>query len=91
MQGTNGEGLNARLVQLVYTATGTAGVRSAQVFIAGGTVLGVFPGIDASIPLTRESLATPSAPVPAPVGPSRCCTAGPGAGWSCCSTASSRW
>ncbi len=70
MQGTNGEGLNARLVQLVYTATGTPGVRSAQVFIAGGTVLGVFPGIDASIPLTRESLATPSAPVPAPVGPS---------------------
>ena len=55
MQGTNGEGLNARLVQLVYTATGAPGVRSAHVFIAGGTVLGVFPGIDASIPLTRES------------------------------------
>ena len=70
MQGNNGEGLNARLVQLVYTATGTPGVRSAQVLIAGGTVLGVFPGIDASIPLTRASLASPSAPVPAPVGPS---------------------
>ena len=70
MQGANGEGLNARLVQLVYTATGSPGVTSARVLIAGGTVLGVFPGIDASIPLTRESLATPSGPVPAPVGPS---------------------
>jgi lipoprotein-anchoring transpeptidase ErfK/SrfK len=70
MQGKNGEGLNARLVQLVYTATGAPGVKAAQVLIAGGTVLGVFPSIDASIPLTRESLATPSAPVLAPVGPS---------------------
>lgn len=70
MQGSNGEGLNARLVQIVYTATGGVGVRSARVYIAGGTVLGVFPGIDASVPLTRDALATPSAPVPAPVGPS---------------------
>ena len=70
MQGTDGEGLNARLVQVIYTATGIRGVTSAKVFIAGGTVLGVFPGIDASVPLTRDALATPSAPVPAPVSPS---------------------
>ncbi len=69
MQGLNAEGLNARLAQIVYTATGVGRIRSARVLIAGGTVLGVFPGIDASVPLTREGLATPSAPPPPPTHP----------------------
>jgi hypothetical protein len=69
MQGTRAEGLNARLAQVVYTATGTGGVTSAKVLILGGTILGVFPGIDASIALTRDALATPKGPPPAPVAP----------------------
>lgn len=77
MQGLNAEGLNARLAQIVYTATGAQRVRSARVLIQGGTVLGVFPGIDASVPLTRAGLATPSAPPPAPTDPS---TGGPESG-----------
>jgi peptidoglycan hydrolase-like protein with peptidoglycan-binding domain len=70
MQGVKAEGLNARLTQVVYTATGVAPVSSARVLIAGGTVLGVFPGIDASVPLTRDGLATPKGPPPPPVDPS---------------------
>jgi lipoprotein-anchoring transpeptidase ErfK/SrfK len=70
MQGVRAEGLNARLAQVVYTATGVKPVTSAKVLIAGGTVLGVFPGIDASVPLTRDSLATPKGPPPPPVDPS---------------------
>jgi lipoprotein-anchoring transpeptidase ErfK/SrfK len=70
MQGVKAEGLNARLAQVVYTATGVAPVTSAQVPIQGGTVLGVFPGIDASVPLTRDALATPKGPPPPPVDPS---------------------
>ena len=66
MQGTNAEGLNARLAQVVFTATGLPGVTSARVLINGGTVLGVFPGIDASVPLTRRSLEAPKGPEPAP-------------------------
>ncbi|WP_217922530.1 L,D-transpeptidase family protein [Miltoncostaea oceani] len=77
MQGLNAEGLNARLAQIVYTATAQRGITSARVLIQGGTVLGVFPGIDASVPLTREGLATPSAPPPAPTAPG---TAAPDAG-----------
>jgi lipoprotein-anchoring transpeptidase ErfK/SrfK len=69
MQGLNAEGLNARLAQIVYTATAQKRITSARVLIQGGTVLGVFPGIDASVPLTREGLATPSAPPPAPTAP----------------------
>ena len=70
MQGVKAEGLNARLAQVVYTATGVRPVTSAKVLIAGGTVLGVFPGIDASVPLTRDGLATPKGPPPPPVDPS---------------------
>ena len=70
MQGLNAEGLNARLTQVVFTATGVPGVTSARVLINGGTVLGVFPGIDASVPLTRsEPARRPRAPRPLPTPP----------------------
>lgn len=69
MQGLNAEGLNARLAQVVFTAT-ARGATSARVLINGGSVLGVFPGIDASVPLTRVSLRTPKGPVPPPTAPS---------------------
>ena len=68
MQGLNAEGLNARLAQVVFTAT-ARGATSARVLINGGTVLGVFPGIDASVPLTRASLRTPKGPAAAPHRP----------------------
>lgn len=70
MQGFNGEALNARLAQIVFTATGAPGVRSARVLINGGTVLGLFPGIDASVALTRKSLQTPKGPEPPATPPS---------------------
>lgn len=70
MQGLSAEGLNARLSQVVFTATGAPGVTSVKVLINGGTVLGVFPGIDASVPLTRKGLETPTGPRPIPVAPS---------------------
>ncbi len=70
MQGLNAEGLNARLTQIVFTATGVPQVTSAKVLINGGTVLGVFPGIDASVPLTRTSLQTPKGPAPTAPPPS---------------------
>ena len=70
MQGVKAEGLNARLTQVVYTATGVKPVTSAKVLIQGGTVLGVFPGIDASVPLTRDGLATPKGPPPPAIDPS---------------------
>ena len=70
MQGVNAEGLNARLAQVVFTATGAPGVTSVKVLINGGSVLGVFPGIDASVPLTRKGLETPKGPAPLPTAPS---------------------
>ena len=77
MQGVKAEGLNARLTQVVYTATGVKPVTSAKVLIQGGTVLGVFPGIDASVPLTRDGLATPKGPPPPAIDP---CTGAPTTG-----------
>lgn len=58
--------LQARLAQVVVTATAQTGVRSARVRIKGGTPLGLFPGIDARRPLTRASLAPPAIAPPTP-------------------------
>jgi N-acetylmuramoyl-L-alanine amidase len=66
IQGTNGDSLDARLTQVVYTLTAGPGVTSVRVLIKGGTPLGIFPGINATGPLTRSGLATPSLPAPKP-------------------------
>jgi lipoprotein-anchoring transpeptidase ErfK/SrfK len=66
IKGTNGESLDARLTQVVYTLTATPEVMSVRVLIKGGTPLGIFPGINATAPLTRLGLATPSVPAPKP-------------------------
>ena len=66
IQGTNGESLDARLTQVVYTLTAGPDVTSVRLLVKGGTPLGIFPGINATGPLTRAGLATPSLPAPKP-------------------------
>jgi N-acetylmuramoyl-L-alanine amidase len=66
IQGTNGESLDARVTQVVYTLTASPDVTSVRILIKGGTPLGIFAGINATVPLTRASLATPSLPAPKP-------------------------
>jgi lipoprotein-anchoring transpeptidase ErfK/SrfK len=77
VSGTRSDAIDARLSQLVATVTAVPGVRSVQVLIDGGVPLGLFPGIDATRPLTVKRLRTPSvAPPPAPVTPSGPVTGG---------------
>ena len=75
--GTNADTLNARLSQVVATVTAVPGVRSVQVLIDGGVPFGLFPGIDATTPLTVAALRTPSIAPPSPsVTPSGPATGG---------------
>jgi hypothetical protein len=67
--GTNGESLDARVTQVVYTLTAAPGVTSVRLLVKGGTPLGLFPGINATAPLTRTALATPALPAPKPPAP----------------------
>jgi lipoprotein-anchoring transpeptidase ErfK/SrfK len=69
MRGTATDTTLARLDQLVSTVTSVPGVTAVRVLIAGGTPLGLFPGIDATVPLTRASLATPDVPATTPAAP----------------------
>jgi lipoprotein-anchoring transpeptidase ErfK/SrfK len=73
LQGTATDTTLARLDQVVSTVTSVPGVTAVQVLINGGTPIGLFPGVDATVPLTREALATPNvpstAPAPPPTGP----------------------
>jgi lipoprotein-anchoring transpeptidase ErfK/SrfK len=66
VQGEAPDALQARLAQVVQTATAVPGVTSVRVLVAGGVPLGLFPGIDATGPLTPKALATPSIPPPRP-------------------------
>jgi len=56
--------LRARLTQLVLTATGFKGVKAVRLRILGGTPLGLFPGVDASQPITPAALRRPTLPPP---------------------------
>jgi hypothetical protein len=62
------EALNARLSQLVLTVDGLPGVRGVRVRIEGGTVYGLFPGVDLTRTVTARSIRTPDTPPPAPGG-----------------------
>ena len=62
LQGNAVDTTLARLDQVVSTATAIPGVTSLQLLIAGGTPLGLFPGIDATVALTPAALATPNVP-----------------------------
>ncbi len=66
VSGTDSDTLLARLSQVVATATAVPGVRSVQVLIQGGVPLGLFPGIDATVPLTVAALRTPDVAPPRP-------------------------
>ncbi len=66
MTGTGTESTLARLDQVVSTVTAVPGVRAVRVLIKGGIPLGLFPGVDSTIPLTKEALATPNAPSTTP-------------------------
>ena len=62
MTGADTESTLARLDQVVSTVTAVPGIRAVRVLIKGGTPLGLFPGVDATVPLTKAALATPNAP-----------------------------
>lgn len=64
--GTDSDTLLARLSQVVTTATAVPGVTSVQVLIQGGVPLGLFPGINATVPLTTAALRTPNVAPPPP-------------------------
>ena len=59
----NGQSLDARMSQLVHTASGFDGVTRLQLLIDGGTPYGMFPGIVTSLPITLQKLETPDVPV----------------------------
>ena len=59
----NAQSLDARLSQLVHTASGFDGVTSVQLLVDGGTPYGMFPGIVTSLPITLKYLETPTVPV----------------------------
>ncbi len=67
--GNNAQSLDARLSQLVRTATGFDGVTKVQLLVNGGTVFGMFPGIVTALPITLQRLETPVAPVWRAVSP----------------------
>ena len=62
--GQDGDAVLARLSQVVGTATGVSGVRSVTVLIEGGVPLGLFPGVNATVPLTPAILRTPDVTPP---------------------------
>ena len=49
--------------------TAVPGVTSMRLLINGGTPLGLFPGVDATVPLTQAALAQPDVPPTTPVAP----------------------
>jgi lipoprotein-anchoring transpeptidase ErfK/SrfK len=73
LQGPATDTTLARLDQVVSTVTAVPGVTSVLLLINGGTPLGLFPGVDATVPLTQAALATPNVPATAPAAT----TAGP--------------
>jgi len=65
--GRDAEELDARIAQLVYTATSVPGVKSVRILVAGGVPLGLFPGYALSRPITRVRATRPAVPPPATV------------------------
>jgi lipoprotein-anchoring transpeptidase ErfK/SrfK len=59
----------ARLDQVVSTVTAVPGVTAVQLLINGGTPLGLFPGVDATVPLDEAALAQPNVPATPQVAP----------------------
>jgi lipoprotein-anchoring transpeptidase ErfK/SrfK len=70
LKGTDVDSTLARLDQVVSTVTAVPGIRAVKVLIKGGTPVGLFPGVDATVPLTKAALATPDVPsTTGPTGP----------------------
>ncbi len=59
----NAQSLDARISQLVHTASGFDGVTRLQLLVDGGTAYGMFPGIVTALPITLKELETPDVPV----------------------------
>ena len=68
--GAPADDILARLSQVVGTATAVPGVTSVQILIEGGIPLGLFPGVNATVPLTEAALRTPEVKPPPPSRPS---------------------
>jgi hypothetical protein len=62
--GATADDILARLSQVVETGTSVPGVTSVQILIKGGVPLGLFPGVNATVPLTRAALRTPDVKPP---------------------------
>jgi hypothetical protein len=60
------QSLDARLAQLVHTVSGVEGATSVQLLVNGGTVYGMFPGIETARPITLKYLETPNVAVSQP-------------------------
>jgi lipoprotein-anchoring transpeptidase ErfK/SrfK len=67
--GTRFDGLTARVVQVVLTATRFPGVRAVRLLVKGGTPLGLFPGFVTLHPLTAKSVLAPDQPPPTAPAP----------------------
>lgn len=57
------DSLRARLTQLIRTVVGLQGVKGVRLLVAGGTPLGLFPGVTTTAVLTDDYL-EPTAPAP---------------------------
>jgi lipoprotein-anchoring transpeptidase ErfK/SrfK len=64
--GSTADEVLARLSQVVATVTSVPGVTSVQILIEGGVPLGLFPGVNATVPLTVAALRTPDVKPPPP-------------------------
>ncbi len=61
---TAADSLQARVTQVVYTATGNGGATRAQLLVEGGIPVGIVPGIVTARPISRRYLTTPDIPAP---------------------------
>ena len=64
-RGRRAERLQARIAQLVLTATRVPGIRSVRLLIDGGTPLGLFPGYATKFPITARDVTGADVPPPA--------------------------
>jgi peptidoglycan hydrolase-like protein with peptidoglycan-binding domain len=69
--GTRAESLNARIAQVVLTATRFPNVRFVRIQVKGGTPLGLFPGVVTRYPLTIKDVTAPDAPPPGTPAPEK--------------------
>jgi lipoprotein-anchoring transpeptidase ErfK/SrfK len=66
VQGRDADSLQARLSQVVHTASGTSDTTKVRLLVKGGTPLGMFPGAVTAVPITVNYLEAPNVAAPKP-------------------------